>query len=123
MSEHWIAGVNLVLAVFDGLPWLAPLLMRARADLSASRYPTWLKSTRSIVTQASILAINVRESPSAATRFAEESGMGFPVLLDRGGKVLHAYSVRAIPTSVFVDRESVIRNVHVGTVSKAQLHN
>ncbi len=68
-----------------------------------------------------ILAVNMGDSPGQAQEFAEEMGMTFPVLLDRHGEVAYAYHVHGIPTSVFVDAEGIIRHVHVGTLSAADL--
>ena len=70
-----------------------------------------------------ILAINVRESDATASRFAKEMGMEFPVLLDSRGEVSRRYYVRGIPTNVVIDRDGIVRDVHVGVISKARLRD
>ncbi len=63
-----------------------------------------------------ILAVNVTyqdgEAPAAA--FVAEYGLTFPVLLDRTGEVGRGYLLRALPTTFFIDRQGVIRQVIVG---------
>jgi len=68
-----------------------------------------------------ILAVNVGDSPDKAASFAEQYGITFPVLLDRSAKVAVAYSVNAIPTSVFVDGSGIVRAVRVGALTESNL--
>jgi thiol-disulfide isomerase/thioredoxin len=68
-----------------------------------------------------ILAVNLRENPSTVSRFVEEFGFRFPVLLDRNGEVGAAYYVVAIPTSVFVDDQGIIRYVLWGALTEQRL--
>lgn len=66
-----------------------------------------------------ILAVNLREDSAKVAQFVKQSDMRFPILLDKGGIVATNYFVRGIPTSVFVDDEGIIQNVHVGTMSES----
>jgi len=68
-----------------------------------------------------ILAINVGESAGSVAGFVERFDMRFPVLLDPTGKVAVAYTVRGMPTSVFVDEQGIIRAAVVGALSKAAM--
>jgi thiol-disulfide isomerase/thioredoxin len=63
-----------------------------------------------------ILAVNTtyQDSQAAAARFVEEYGLTFPVPLDQTGEVSRRYLLRALPTSFFIDRDGVIRNVVIG---------
>jgi cytochrome c biogenesis protein CcmG, thiol:disulfide interchange protein DsbE len=63
-----------------------------------------------------ILAVNAtnQDSLNAASNFVESLGLTFPILLDPSGEVSAAYEVRALPTSFFIDREGIIREVVVG---------
>jgi len=69
-----------------------------------------------------IVAVNLREGPERVGPFVERLQMEFPVLLDSSGKVGKAYSVRGIPTSIFLDENGVIQAVHVGTLTDESLH-
>ena len=63
-----------------------------------------------------ILAVNTtyQDSQAAAARFVEEYGLTFPIPLDQTGEVSRHYLLRALPTSFFIDRDGVIRNVVIG---------
>jgi hypothetical protein len=68
-----------------------------------------------------ILAVNLREDASTIAGFAEDFDMRFPVLLDRVGQVAGDYYVRAIPTSVFIDDQGIIRYIHIGVLTEEKL--
>lgn len=61
-----------------------------------------------------MLAVNQREAPSRVSAFVDEFGLTFPVLLDRDGGVGARYHLRAYPTTFFVGRDGVIRDVVLG---------
>jgi thiol-disulfide isomerase/thioredoxin len=62
-----------------------------------------------------LLAVNVGESASDVSQFMQSQGFSFTVLLDSKGNVTRRYNVTGIPTTFFIDKESVIQNVHVGS--------
>jgi thiol-disulfide isomerase/thioredoxin len=68
-----------------------------------------------------ILAVNLRERAEPVGRYAEQQGMTFPIVMDINGKLGDAFYVRAIPRSIFLDREGVIRIDHTGSLSEEQL--
>lgn len=63
-----------------------------------------------------ILAVNTtfQDQRSSALRFAEESGLTFPILFDVDGTVSRQYHTRLMPTSFFIDQEGIIRRVVLG---------
>ena len=61
-----------------------------------------------------VLAINMQEGSAQATAFARESGLTFPILTDPEGAVSSRYRVTSLPTTLFLDRQGVIREVAVG---------
>ncbi len=63
-----------------------------------------------------ILAVNTtfQDSLPAAAAFVAEHNLTFPIPLDRSGSVSNRYLLRALPSTYFVDREGVIRQVVVG---------
>ncbi|MGN1400621.1 MAG: peroxiredoxin family protein [Bacillus sp. (in: firmicutes)] len=60
-----------------------------------------------------ILAINTDPENDVAG-FAEGVGITFPVLLDENDKALKKYSVKAMPTTYFIDEKGIIANKHIG---------
>jgi cytochrome c biogenesis protein CcmG, thiol:disulfide interchange protein DsbE len=63
-----------------------------------------------------ILAVNTtyQDDRSAALSFAANLGLTFPILFDEDGSVSRAYQTRLMPTSLFIDREGVVRRVVLG---------
>lgn len=61
-----------------------------------------------------ILAVDLQESDRQVTAFSSSLGLTFPILMDRDGSVFNRYQVKALPSTFFVDRQGVIRDVAVG---------
>ncbi|MCK4968890.1 MAG: TlpA family protein disulfide reductase [Thermoplasmata archaeon] len=61
-----------------------------------------------------------RESQEKVTKYRNDNEITWPVAYG-GGKVGQDYEVDAIPTTVVIDQDGVIRYYHVGTTSKADL--
>ena len=66
--------------------------------------------------EVAILAINTtyQDDLSAATNFALENHLSFPILMDEDGKVTNRYQVLAMPSSFFIDRKGIIQQVIIG---------
>ncbi len=61
-----------------------------------------------------LYGINQREDEETIRAFMEKRDLDFPVALDRDGAVGAEYGVRGIPHTVIIDRDGIIRHVHVG---------
>jgi peroxiredoxin len=61
-----------------------------------------------------VLGINQAEEPAQVVGFMQTLGLDFPVLLDRDAAVSQLYRVRSLPTTFFIDREGVIREIVIG---------
>lgn len=61
-----------------------------------------------------VLAVNVDEDPSKANNLLNDIPVSFPVLFDNNDKVSKLYDVRAMPTTVIVDRDGNKRLTHYG---------
>jgi len=68
-----------------------------------------------------IVAVNIAETPERVSAFVERHGVPFPVVLDQSGAVRQAYFVRALPTSIFLDKEGIIEAIHVGALTEGML--
>ncbi len=62
----------------------------------------------------SVLGVNVEEDSVAARKVAEKSEVTFPVLLDNEQLVSRLYDLKAMPSTVVVDRDGNVRYVHKG---------
>ena len=68
-----------------------------------------------------ILAVSMGEGKDKVSSFVSQKGMSFPVLLDSSRDVARRYLVRAIPTSVVIDRDGVVQRIIVGMMHESQL--
>jgi len=63
-----------------------------------------------------VLAINATNQDSLyeIDPFVQNYQLTFPILLDTDGRVSRSYQLRSLPSSFFIDREGVIREVVIG---------
>ncbi len=62
----------------------------------------------------SIVAVNIRESPSTVAAWASDQKLAIPILLDTDGEVARRYGVIATPTSFLIDRQGRLLGRIVG---------
>jgi cytochrome c biogenesis protein CcmG, thiol:disulfide interchange protein DsbE len=70
-----------------------------------------------------VLAVNAtsQDDEVNARSFVQSLGLTFPVLLDHNGSTGATYRLRSLPTSYFIGRDGVIREVVVGSMTEAML--
>lgn len=68
-----------------------------------------------------VLAVDVQEGPELVNPYVEQMGLTFPIALDRGGAVANAYRVAALPTTVFVDANGIVTDIHRGALVESRL--
>ncbi|HLF97203.1 MAG TPA: TlpA disulfide reductase family protein [Methylococcaceae bacterium] len=61
-----------------------------------------------------ILAVNLDENREDAQAFLAQRPANFTILADAGGKCAQDFGVQAMPSSYLVDRQGVVRHVHMG---------
>ena len=61
-----------------------------------------------------MLGVNVEDDAKGAERYLAETPVTFPILFDPTGKVSKQYNVKAMPSTVLVDRQGNVRHVHFG---------
>jgi len=62
----------------------------------------------------SLLGVNIDDDSSKAMNMVSELGVSFPVLFDARKDVSRLYKVDAMPVTVLIDREGMVRYVHHG---------
>lgn len=67
------------------------------------------------------LGVNLQDDPSSATRLAGETGVTYRLARDPQGVVYQAFGGIAMPTTVFIDAEGLVREVVTGQMSQSQL--
>lgn len=73
--------------------------------------------------QIQFLAVSQDAKKEAADSFIADKGYTFPVAWDADQKAGQTYGVQAIPTSVLIDAEGKIIDIHVGGMSAGQLED
>ncbi len=63
-----------------------------------------------------VLAVNAanQDDAAAVTPFLDQYGLTFPVVLDVSGDASAKYQLRSLPSSYFIDRQGIIREVIIG---------
>jgi peroxiredoxin len=59
-----------------------------------------------------VLSVSLDEEPERAAAIAQAAGIDYPVLLDAGKQVSHAYGADSLPLILLIDRNGVIRARH-----------
>ncbi len=69
-----------------------------------------------------IMGIDLGEDPETVKGFLKSNGLSFPVLLDTQQIVAGEYNIRSIPTTFFVNKDGIIRDVRIGAfASESQI--
>lgn len=63
-----------------------------------------------------VLAINVsnQDNPTAIQPFIQEFHLSFPILLDPSGEASRLYELRSLPSSFFIDKQGMIKEIVIG---------
>jgi hypothetical protein len=61
-----------------------------------------------------IFALNQGEYAEQVSGYADLYRLHFPILLDDKSDVSRRYHIQALPTTVFIDRGGLIRDIHIG---------
>jgi peroxiredoxin len=68
-----------------------------------------------------ILAVNAGDTAGDAAAFAQEYGLAFPVILDPQTRLLNELNIHNFPTSILVDRDGVVKDIHIGMLTPEQI--
>jgi cytochrome c biogenesis protein CcmG/thiol:disulfide interchange protein DsbE len=63
-----------------------------------------------------VLGLNMtyQDDPTAVVPFVQEKRLTFPILIEETGEVAKKYELRSLPSSYFIDRDGIIREVVIG---------
>jgi cytochrome c biogenesis protein CcmG/thiol:disulfide interchange protein DsbE len=68
-----------------------------------------------------VLAVDVLEREGPVLAFLSEVGVTFPSAIDAEGHTVRRYRATALPTSILIDRQGIVRQVHVGPLTETML--
>ena len=63
-----------------------------------------------------VLGVDQQEAPALVRPFIAHFGLRYPVVVDKGQGAT-TYDLNALPTSVFIDRNGVVRFIQIGEMS------
>ena len=63
-----------------------------------------------------VLAVNMtyQDTQTDIMPFVDQEGLTFPILLDETGAMANAYQLQSLPSSYFIGRDGIIREVVIG---------
>jgi peroxiredoxin len=68
-----------------------------------------------------VIGVNFEEGEHLVAPYVAELGLTFDVLYDPEAVVGKAYQVNGLPTTFFIDRQGIIRDIQVGQVDERKL--
>jgi peroxiredoxin len=68
-----------------------------------------------------ILDVDIKEPESLVRKYAEETRITYPVLLDEQGEIKKLYQVSGYPTNFIIDSEGIIRFKIIGEITEEGL--
>jgi peroxiredoxin len=122
-SLRTITGVTVTLSALRGHPVLINfwaswcVACRAEAPELQKVYIEYAKGG------LIVLGVNAtaQDTVPAAQTYVDEFRLTFPIPMDMQGTVMSAYQVAGLPTSFFIDRDGVIRDVIIGQMYRATM--
>lgn len=61
-----------------------------------------------------VLGVNLDAKSSKAEKYLRDTEVGFPILFDPKGDVSGLYGVKAMPSTVIIDKDGMVRFLHEG---------
>ena len=68
-----------------------------------------------------VVAINSMEDTSIADSFIRRGGYNVPFVLDSTGEVSNQYNIKSLPTTYFIDRDGIVREIYTGVLSGSMI--
>ena len=108
-----LQGVPVKLSQFRGqatvvnywATWCGPC--KEEMPLLESRYKKYLP-------ELVVLGVDAGEDPDLVSRFVDDLGLTFPILLDNDYEVESLFGITAYPTTIFIDSDGIIQARHIG---------
>ncbi|HEY1408348.1 MAG TPA: TlpA disulfide reductase family protein [Promineifilum sp.] len=73
--------------------------------------------------KVAVLGLNQAESAAVIEGFARENNLTYTLLVDHDLRVNNLYGVLNLPTTIFIDKNGIVREVLIGTISQAVLED
>lgn len=83
-------------------------------DPCRESFPGYEKLAKDFEGKLAVVGVSVDEEPEGIADFGKSTGVTFPLVWDKGGKVAEVYGPPKMPTSYLIDQKGVLRHVHAG---------
>lgn len=70
-----------------------------------------------------VVGVTYNDAPSDSREFARRLGLTYPLYVDPGTEFATQYGVRALPETIFIDRQGRIRSIARGELTEAFLRS
>ncbi|MDQ6823142.1 MAG: TlpA family protein disulfide reductase [Candidatus Eremiobacteraeota bacterium] len=67
-----------------------------------------------------VVGVDILESAKKAREFQKQFNLVYPIVVD-GGTVRDQYAINGLPVHAFITRDGIIKSMHVGEMSSAQI--
>lgn len=71
--------------------------------------------------EAVVIAVNLGKEKQEVDEFIKDYNLSFPVLLDLQQEVANTYGIQSTPTTYVIDKEGIIRNIHLGPMDRGKI--
>jgi len=68
-----------------------------------------------------VLGVNSMEADNEVRSFVETNNLSFMILFDGDGRVGQQYLIHGLPTTLFIDKNGVLKIRHVGVLTRSQV--
>jgi thiol-disulfide isomerase/thioredoxin len=111
-----MTGDQIVLSQLVGRPVLVNFWATWCAPCRAE-FPAFARKYKELKDQGFvILGVNTQDdnSDEGVLTFMRNSVVNFPIVRDRDDRLSAMYNVRGLPTSIFIDKQGIIRDIVIG---------
>lgn len=85
--------------------------------------PEFQRASLKYLNRVAFLGVNQGEAADVVTEFGISFGLSYPLLVDQSSDVSRLYDINSLPTTVFIDRKGVVREMFFGVLSQATLED
>ena len=78
--------------------------------------PDFETVSQTFAEEVQFLGLSVQDPPERSLELLEQTGVTFPTGLDTPGEIFTAFGGLGMPTTVFIDADGVVQDVHTGVL-------
>lgn len=83
--------------------------------------PDFETVSQTFAEEVQFLGLSVQDPPERSLELLEQTGVTFPTGIDGPGAIFTAFGGLGMPTTVFIDADGIVQDVHTGVLTEASL--